>query len=169
MLRGIAVESPNARHTNGGVRDPAGDHADELLSCDDVIMLDHEDRFRRRIVLTAQSGTQFLLDLERPVRLRQGDLIHLDDGRRVRVEAAPQELAEIRPSRNAPLAMIAYHLGNRHIEAQLFDNRVRICRDHVIEDMLRRLGADVRIVVAPFEPLPGAAAHDHEAPPGTAS
>lgn len=151
MIRGIAVETSGAPQSG-----------------DDFIVLDYEDRFRRRLVMTAQGGTQFLLDLERPMRLRHGDLIRLDDGRRIRVDAAPEELAEIRPSRHAPLAMLAYHLGNRHVEAQLFDNRIRIRRDHVIENMLRRLGADVRPICAPFEPLPGAYAHDHESASGPA-
>ena len=152
MLRGVAIEKSVA--PQGG---------------DDVIMLDFEDRFRRRIVMTARGGTQFLLDLERPVRLCHGDLIRLDDGRRIRVDAAPEELAEIRPSRKAPLAMIAYHLGNRHVEAQLFDNRIRIRRDHVIEDMLARLGAEIRAINAPFEPLAGAYAHAHDSADGQAS
>ena len=35
--------------------------------------LDADDRQRRRIVLTGEKGTQVLLDLDKPVALRDGD------------------------------------------------------------------------------------------------
>ncbi|MBM3608712.1 MAG: urease accessory protein UreE [Alphaproteobacteria bacterium] len=144
MVRGIAVISSL----------PA-------TAADDMIVLDYEDRHRRRYAMTTRNGLDFLLDLAHPVRMREGDMIKLENGCFVRVVSAPEELTEFRPARSASLALIAYHLGNRHVEAQLFDNRIRIRRDHVLEDMVRGLGGDVRHVTAPFDPLPGAYEKSH--------
>ena len=40
----------------------------------DRVVLDADDRQRRRIVLTAEKGTKLLLDLPSPVTLHDGDL-----------------------------------------------------------------------------------------------
>jgi urease accessory protein len=132
----------------------------------DTIVLDYEGRHRRRIAMTAVRGTEFMLDLPDAVVLRNGDALVLDDGRLVEIVAAPEELAEIRCRSPRQMARVAWHLGNRHITAQLMDNRIRIRRDHVIEDMARGLGAKVAHIEGPFEPDGGAYdeqedEHDH--------
>jgi urease accessory protein len=122
----------------------------------DAVTLDYDLRHRRRIAMTAADGLNFLLDLPRPERLRDGDQLLLEDGRRVRVIAAPEPLAEIRASGPGELVRIAWHLGNRHLPVMLEPERILIRRDHVIEDMAAQLGATVRHVEAPFDPEPGA-------------
>ena len=127
----------------------------------DHVVLDFDDRHRRRIVMTGVRGTRFLLDLPEAVALRNGDGLVLEDGRTVRVEAAPERLAEIRCAAPADLVRIAWHLGNRHLPTQLLGDRLRIREDHVILDMVRRLGAEVRLIEAPFDPEGGAYGHGH--------
>ena len=122
----------------------------------DSIILDYEGRYRRRIAMTGVRGTEFMLDLPDAVILRNGDALVLDDGKLVEVLAAPEELAEIRCADPQQLAEVAYHLGNRHITSQIMSNRIRIRRDHVIEDMARGLGAKIAHIDAPFEPDGGA-------------
>ena len=122
----------------------------------DTIILDYEGRYRRRIAMTGVRGTEFMLDLPDAVILRNGDALVLDDGKLVEVVAAPEELAEIRCGDPQELAEVAYHLGNRHITSQIMSNRIRIRRDHVIEDMARGLGAKIAHIDAPFEPDGGA-------------
>ena len=97
-----------------------------------------------------------MLDLPDAVILQNGDALVLDDGRLVEIVAAPEELAELRCADVMQLARIAWHLGNRHITAQIMPNRIRIRRDHVIEDMARGLGAKLAHIEAPFEPDRGA-------------
>src|SRR3954447_10295987 len=46
----------------------------------DRVQLDADDRHRRRIALTGQNGTSFLLDLPQATALRDGDGLVLDDG-----------------------------------------------------------------------------------------
>ncbi len=122
----------------------------------DTIILDYEGRYRRRIAMTGVRGTEFMLDLPDAVVLRNGDALVLDDGKLVEIVAAPEELAELRCGDPQELAEVAYHLGNRHITAQIMSNRIRIRRDHVIEDMARGLGAKIAHIDAPFEPDGGA-------------
>ena len=51
----------------------------------DSVTLGADERRRRRIVLTGERGTVFLLDLPGPTALRNGDGLMLDDGSIVRV------------------------------------------------------------------------------------
>ena len=139
---------------------PAG--AWNETSAVDSIALDAHERHRRRIVLTTESGTKFLLDLPQATALRDGDGLLLDDGAMVRVAGRPEALLEIAAANASELARLAWHIGNRHIDVQIAGDRLRIRRDHVIEDMLRGLGARVTPIEAPFEPEGGAYAHHHE-------
>ncbi len=128
----------------------------------DSIALAHDNRHRRRIAMKGEGGTEFLLDLAEASYLRDRDGLALDNGRIVRVVAAEEPVAEI--TGNAHLiARVAWHIGNRHVPAQILPDRIRIARDHVLEEMVERLGARVSHVNAPFDPEPGAYAADgHE-------
>lgn len=132
----------------------------------DSILLDFDDRHRRRMAMTGTRGLSFLLDLETAVVLRGGDALQLEDGRLVEVVAAPEPLIEIRGSDPQHLVRIAWHLGNRHLPTQISRRGLRIRRDHVIEAMVKGLGASVVEIDAPFDPEGGAyaesaASHAH--------
>jgi urease accessory protein len=132
----------------------------------DTIVLDFDDRHRRRMAMTGTRGLEFLLDLENAVALRGGDALVLDDGRLIEVVAAPEPLLEIRGSDPHHLVRVAWHLGNRHLPTQIMDKGLRIRRDHVIEAMVKGLGARVIEIEAPFDPEGGAYAgggHAHAA------
>jgi urease accessory protein len=127
----------------------------------DTVVLDSDDRNRRRIVLTGERGTQFLLDLAEAAVLRDGDGLVLDDGAIIRVVGRPEPLVEVAASDAHHLARLAWHLGNRHADVQVVGDRLRIRRDHVLEDMLGKLGAALTPIEAPFEPERGAYAQKH--------
>jgi len=127
----------------------------------DTVVLDYDQRHRRRMAMRGRGGIEFLLDLSDAVPLRDGDALALDDGSLVAVAAAPEPLAEIHAHDAAQLLRIAWHLGNRHLPAQLTGDRIRIRRDHVIEDMVAKLGAHVHAIDAPFDPEGGAYAGHH--------
>jgi len=139
---------------------PAGEWNE--ASAIDRIALDAHDRHRRRIMLTGERGTRFLLDLRQAATLRDGDGLLLDDGSIVRVNGRAELLVEVAAANARELARLAWHLGNRHVDVQLAGERLRIRRDHVIEDMLRGLGARLHAIEAPFEPEAGAYAHHHD-------
>ena len=133
-----------------------------------TVTLPWEDRHRRRIRLSDDAGEAFLLDLERAAMLSDGDGLELDDGRLLRVRAAAEPVLAVACRSPAEAARIAWHLGNRHTPIQvLADGTLRLLDDHVLADMLDRLGAMPVRRMAPFEPEPGAyaadghAGHDH--------
>ena len=125
------------------------------------VVLDFDSRHRRRIVMRADDGLEFLLDLEQTHRLRAGDALVLEDGQHIEVVAAPEPLTEIRCDDLRHLVRVAWHLGNRHLPTMLDGDRLVIRRDHVIEDMVRGLGAQVAHIDAPFDPEGGAYAGGH--------
>jgi urease accessory protein len=130
----------------------------------DTVVLDFDDRHRRRMAMTGTRGLEFLLDLENAVALRGGDALLLEDGRLIEVVAAPEPLLEIRGQDPHHLIRVAWHLGNRHLPTQIMAKSLRIRRDHVIEAMVKGLGARVIEIEAPFDPEGGAyadAGHTH--------
>jgi urease accessory protein len=128
----------------------------------DRVVLDAAERHRRRIVLTGERGTEFLLDLPHAAALRDGDGLVLEDGAIVRVAGKPEPLVEVAAASAPALARLAWHIGNRHTDLQVVGDTLRIRRDHVLEDMLRGLGARLTPIEAPFDPEPGAYGHSHD-------
>ena len=122
----------------------------------DTVTLAHDDRFRRRIALTGDGGLAFLLDLAEPVELRHGDRLALSDGRQVEIRAATEPLMQARALDPLHLARLAWHVGNRHLPAEIAASTITLRRDHVIAEMLRGLGAEVALIEAPFAPEGGA-------------
>ena len=130
---------------------------DEVI---DNITLDLDARRKRRQMLTGASGTSFLVDLPVVPSLKDGDGFRLEAGEVIEVRAAPEALLEVRPSA-ADVGRIAWHLGNRHLPVQFVGDTIRLRSDHVIEDMLKKLGAETRHIDAPFDPEGGAYGHGH--------
>jgi urease accessory protein len=122
----------------------------------DRVLIDHDDRYRRRILLRTEAGAELLLDLKQAMRLRHGDGLVLDDGGIVLVCARPEPLLEIHAHDDGELVRIAWHLGNRHLPVQLLGDRIRIRADHVIAAMVEGLGGHVDAIDAPFDPEAGA-------------
>jgi urease accessory protein len=125
----------------------------------DRVLLDAEKRYRRRIMLTGEGGTRFLLDLPQATALRDGDGLVLEDGSVVCVIGRGEALVEVAAESAPAMARLAWHLGNRHTEIEVVGDCLRIRRDHVLEAMLLGLGARLTPIEAPFEPERGAYEH----------
>lgn len=145
---------------------PKGAWPDDPAS--DSLFLDFDARHRRRISMKTQGGAEILLDLPKAVAMADGGGLRLEDGRWLRVKAAPEPLVEVTAGDAAQLARVAWHLGNRHLPAEIAGTAIRIRPDHVIEAMLVQLGAAVAHIRAPFQPEGGAygqaaaaASHSH--------
>jgi urease accessory protein len=130
----------------------------------DTVVLDFDDRHRRRMAMVGTRGLEFLLDLENATALRGGDALVLEDDRLIEVVAAPEPLLEIRCNDPLHLVRVAWHLGNRHLPTQIMPKGLRIRRDHVIEAMVKGLGARIIEIEAPFDPEGGAYAGHADAP-----
>lgn len=108
------------------------------------------------------SGQEFLLDLPKAARLADGEGLLLSDGSTVLVRARSEHVIDVRATDPAHLTAIAWHLGNRHVPAQILGDSIRIRYDRVILDMLQGLGGRNEVLDAPFHPESGAYAHEHE-------
>ena len=128
----------------------------------DTLTLDSDARHRRRIRMTADQGEEVLIDLPKAVAMADGDGLQLDDGRWLKIQAAPELLVEVRHKDSNQLVRLAWHLGNRHLPTEIRHQVLRIRPDHVIENMLHGFGADLVKLQAPFQPEGGAySTHSH--------
>ena len=132
---------------------------------EDGVTLAFDDRHRRRIRLHTDKGEEILLDLPKAIAMAHGDGLRISDGRWLAVRAAPEALLEIRCPTPLALLRMAWHLGNRHLPTDVTAERLRIRPDHVIEAMVRGMGAKVVEVIEPFQPE-GGAYDDHIAEHG---
>ena len=122
-----------------------------------TVTLPFDDRHRRRVRLVDDGGDAFLLDLDDATRMADGDGLRLDSGGIVHVRAADEDVLDIRCDDPRDTVRMAWHIGNRHLPTQVLgDGVLRIRADHVIAEMLVRLGAEVEARVASFDPEPGA-------------
>ncbi|MBB3917493.1 urease accessory protein UreE [Rhizobium fabae] len=131
------------------------------------VKLPHDLRHLRRKLLHLENGEMVMLDLKDPVLFANGDLLVREDGELIEILAADEKLFEIRGRDRVHLVELAWHLGNRHLAAQIEEDRIVILRDHVIRAMLQGLGASVLEIDEPFQPARGAYhsqgghSHDH--------
>jgi urease accessory protein len=123
--------------------------------------LPYELRQKSRLRATLASGEPVALMLARGEVLRGGDYLVATDGRIIQVVAQPERVLHVECDTPHALARAAYHLGNRHVPVEIGDGYLRIADDHVLTGMLRRLGARVTQMEAPFEPEAGAYANGH--------
>jgi len=122
------------------------------------LKLPFDSRQKSRLRTKLVSGEEVALMLPRGEILRGGDLVTASDGRVIEVVAEPEKLLHIE---SAELAKVAYHLGNRHVPVQVGKDFLRIAADHVLGEMVKKLGAKVKEVEAPFEPEAGAYSGGH--------
>jgi urease accessory protein len=137
------------------------------MSAADTITLDETARHRRRSRMVSDGGIEFMLDLPNARLLRHGEPLLLDDGRVIEVLAAPEELMAVTARDPRHLVVLAWQIGNRHLAAQIAEDRIVLRRDGVIADMLVGLGAKIDLFTGPFDPEGGAygdahGAHNHD-------
>ena len=131
-----------------------------------TVELDWDVRQKSRFDATDSNGRAFGVFLARGTLVRGGDVLVLEDGSLVRVQAAPQEVLRITAcaehGSSFDLTRAAYHLGNRHVPIELQPDHLKIEPDHVLADMLRAMHMTVITVQEAFEPEGGAySSHGH--------
>lgn len=125
------------------------------------VLLAHDERQLRRKVLTREDGERLLVDLTGPATLADGDMLVMDDGSLVEVAAANEEIYDIRARDAVHLAELAWHLGGRHVAAEISEGRIAILRDPAVKAALEALGGEVSEAEAPFSPMPDPGHHHH--------
>jgi urease accessory protein len=122
----------------------------------DQLVLPYALRQKARQRVRLQSGQEAGLFLDRGDVLRDGDLLSTEEGACLQVVAAQEQVSIARADDPLLLARLAYHLGNRHVALQILPDRLIYLHDHVLDEMVRGLGAVVEITALPFEPEEGA-------------
>lgn len=142
--------------------------ATALLQRAASVALDWDVRQKSRFDATDSMGRALGVFLPRGTAVRGGDVLVLEDGSLVRVQAAPQAVLRISActTHGSPfdLTRAAYHLGNRHVPIELQPDHLKIEPDHVLADMLRAMHLTVVTAHEAFEPEGGAyspTAHSH--------
>jgi urease accessory protein len=109
------------------------------------------------------SGEAVALRLPRGEVLRGGDLVTASDGRVIEVIAVPEKLLQAAYAGPAQLARMAWQLGSDHVPTEVGEGFLRVAAEAALADKLRKSGATVSEVEAPFEPEAEAgAAHEHD-------
>ncbi len=137
---------------------PAGAYPSALAR--DRVVLDFDERRRRRGVVMGEKGIEFLVDLAETPALSHGDAFELEDGRLVAIVSASEKLVEFKVAEPLAFTRLAWHLGNRHTPTQILTGALRIRDDHVLVEMVKKMGgAQIGFVEAPFDPEGGAYGH----------
>ncbi len=125
-----------------------------------TIELDWDTRQKSRFDALDSTGRSIGVFLPRGRIVRGGDVLVAEDGSLVAVTARDQPILVVTAHGDAgsTLALLraAYHLGNRHVPLELRADRLQLEPDHVLAEMLVRMGLHVDKTVGPFEPEAGA-------------
>lgn len=132
----------------------------------DTLALPYDDRKKSRLLARTSRGHEVAIVLERGSSLKHGDRLAAISGEILEVQAAPESVSEVRSDDALLMTRAAYHLGNRHVPLQIEAGRLCYQHDHVLDAMLRELGLEVSVGMAPFQPEGGAyartiIAHEH--------
>lgn len=149
MLRAVAILHAGQKRTG------------EII---DTLLLDYNQRRAPRGILSGLKGAQVEIAIANPASIATDDCFILEDGRLIEVVARPEPLLEVRAADVTSMARLAWHLGDRHIAAQLHERRLRVRREPATEKLFLALGVSAMAIEAPFEPEGGAysgGAHDH--------
>ncbi|HZW73647.1 MAG TPA: urease accessory protein UreE [Caldimonas sp.] len=150
--------------------------AQALLRRAATVALDWDTRQKSRFEAIDSTGRAIGVFLARGTIVRGGDVLVAEDGSLVVVEALAQPVlvASAAKTSQTPaldLARAAYHLGNRHVALEVRADRLVLEPDHVLAELLRRMGLHVAETRGAFEPEAGAydaasthghGGHDHD-------
>ncbi|ROR98742.1 urease accessory protein [Sinobacterium caligoides] len=125
-------------------------------SSDTQVELSWDQRKRSRYKAVTCCGRELGWMLQRGQTLRDGDCLLAEDGTRIRVKAALEDVSVVLAEDALLLMRAAYHLGNRHMPLQLGEGWLRYQHDHVLDEMVRGFGLRVERLSQPFQPENGA-------------
>jgi urease accessory protein len=133
----------------------------ETPSAFTTLTLTYDQRQKSRLRVMLSNGWEAGIMLKRGSVIRHGDFLRSTDGLMVQIRAAEEEVAIASTADALLLAKACYHLGNRHVPLQIEYDCVSFQRDHVLEEMVQKLGLEVKQVTTAFEPESGAYSEGH--------
>ena len=128
----------------------------ETFQPDEVIALDHLQREKGRFKITAQSGNEVRVFLERGNTLKRGQLLKSQCGKVIQVDYAAEPVMRATAKNWPDFVRACYHLGNRHVRLEIGERSLQILPDHVLAELVESFGLEVKECKAVFIPEPGA-------------
>ncbi len=125
------------------------------------LKLCYDVRNRSRAKATAENGDEVAWFLPRGTVLNQGDRLKGRNGEVFEIHAAPEKVSCVTSDDTLLLTRAAYHLGNRHVKLEVGRTILKYQHDHVLDDMVRGLGLEVKVLEESFQPEEGAYHDDH--------
>jgi urease accessory protein len=125
-----------------------------------TLTLPFELRQKSRLRAVLDNGQEVGIMLPRGEVLRDGDCLQAENGLVIRLKAANEAVSSVASTDSLLLQKACYHLGNRHVPLQITAEGLCYLQDHVLDEMVKSLGLDVKHENAPFEPESGAY-HQH--------
>ena len=122
-----------------------------------TVELDWDTRQKSRFEAVDSQSRGVGVFLARGRIVRGGDVLVGEDGSLIVVTARPQAVLVV-TAEGSPLGLLraAYHLGNRHVPLEVKPGALQLEPDHVLAEMLWRMGLHVEETMAAFEPEAGA-------------
>lgn len=122
-----------------------------------TLTLVYELRQKARFKTRSDDGEEVGIMLPRGLVLRGGDCLQSEDGAVIaKVIAALEEVSVARCNDRLLLARASYHLGNRHMPLQIEEDCLVYQKDHVLDELVSKLGLTVSHELRSFEPEQGA-------------
>lgn len=107
-------------------------------------------------------GKEVLLQISRHHVLNPGDcLSDATNSVFVEVIAASENLMHVTSENSIELMKAAFHLGNRHVDVELYENEIWLLEDSVLKAMLESRGLNVGLSCRSFFPEGGAYVAHH--------
>tara|TARA_B100000123_G_scaffold266085_1_gene237870 strand:+ start:632 stop:1078 length:447 start_codon:yes stop_codon:yes gene_type:complete len=128
-------------------------HNEKNQEITDQISLTYEERFIRRKKLITDKGVEFLVNLKEAKNIDENQFFELDNGKLIKIVSKKENLIEITGDN---INKIIWHLGNRHVQVEIKNNKVLIEDDPIILDMILKLKGNVKKVFEKFNPEGGA-------------
>ena len=108
----------------------------------DRVLLDHDDINKPHQKFRTEAGETVAVSLPHGDRLFCGAVLYKDDDSIIVVDMPEEDVLEIYPQGNIQWARTAFNIGNMHQPAYLYEDRIMIPYDAVMENLINSLGVD---------------------------
>ncbi|AKA97536.1 Urease accessory protein UreE [Corynebacterium ulcerans] len=116
----------------------------------DAVIFDNESRLKRVQRVTTESGAEHALRLGNELReIKDGDILAKEDNKVIVARIAATDVLVITPRDIREALAVAHTLGNRHLQAQFFDQDSAFGKpamvvrfDHTVERYLEHVGVE---------------------------
>lgn len=127
-----------------------------------TLTFNQRQKSRQKAILESEEAVGLILP--RGTILKEGDILEDEQGGLLKIIAAEETVSTVTTDDAHLLLRVAYHLGNRHVPLQVEPAWLRYGHDHVLDDMVALLGAQITVSQNSFQPEKGAygGGHDHD-------